>query len=76
MLSVGDELKDGFDISINYLDENISFIDDIKTFYIRRKDVTTEYLTSLKKINVEMLDLITKNSINISVGSKPMLIKI
>lgn len=73
MLSVGDELKDGFDISINYLDENISFIDDIKTFYIRRKDVTTEYLTSLKKINVEMLDLITKNSINISVGSKPIM---
>mgnify|MGYP004708738227 CR=1 FL=1 len=73
MLSVGDELKDGFDISINYLDENITFIEDIKSFYIKRKDVTREYLMSLKKINVEMLDLITKKSINISVGSKPIM---
>ncbi|SGZ38173.1 uncharacterized protein HGUI_00373 [Hanseniaspora guilliermondii] len=73
MLSVGDELKDGFDISIDYLDQNISFIEDIKEFYIKRKEVTKEYLMNMKKINVDMLDLITKNSINISVGSKPIM---
>lgn len=73
MLSVGDELKDGFDISIDYLDQNIGFIEDIKEFYIKRKEVTKDYLMNIKKINVDMLDLITKNSINISVGSKPIM---
>lgn len=73
MISVGDELKDGFDISINYLEENITFIDNIKQYYIKRKQLTDLHLQNLKKLNLEQLDLITKQSINVSVGSKPIM---
>lgn len=73
MLSVGDELKDGFDISIDYLEENITFIDNIKQYYIKRKQLEDVHLANLKKLNIDQLELVTKQSINVSVGSKPIM---
>ncbi|XBW38692.1 hypothetical protein QEN19_004280 [Hanseniaspora menglaensis] len=73
MLSVGDELKDGFDVSINYLEENIVFIDNIKQYYVKRKQLDDTHMQNLKKLNTDQLEIITKQSIDVSVGSKPIM---
>ncbi|CCH41075.1 SLIT-ROBO Rho GTPase-activating protein 1 [Wickerhamomyces ciferrii] len=70
-VSIGNELKDGFKETNNWINNNIHFLTDVEQFYRQRSQIEREYATNLNKLTSEFLKKKANKTTSISVGDEP-----
>ncbi|KAH3688414.1 hypothetical protein WICPIJ_000553 [Wickerhamomyces pijperi] len=70
-ISIGNELKDGFKETNNWVTNNINFLGDIEQFYQQRSLLEKEYATKLNALTAEFLSKKANKTTSISVGDSP-----
>ncbi|CAM9016704.1 unnamed protein product [Wickerhamomyces anomalus] len=70
-VSIGNELKDGFKETNNWVSNNISFLTDVEQFYRQRSQLEKQYATDLQKLTAEYLKKKANKTTAISVGDEP-----
>lgn len=70
-LSIGNELKDSFKPTANWINNNINWLSDIEEFYRERATIELEYANKLKLLTKKHFDKKAKISSIVSVGDEP-----
>lgn len=70
-LSIGNELKDSYDITKKWVDTNIDFLHDIDSFYKERAALELDYSVKLRELTKKYFDKKADKSAVLSVGSSP-----
>ncbi|KTB05530.1 Protein BZZ1 [Nakaseomyces glabratus] len=70
-LSIGNEIKDGFKETYDWVHQNIKWLKDTEQFYRERAKLEREYSEKLSKLCGEFLNRKSNISVTLSVGEKP-----
>lgn len=70
-VSIGNELKDSFKETANWVSNNVSFLSDIEMFYRQRAQIEKEYAMQLQRLSAEFLKKKANRTTNVSVGDEP-----
>ncbi|CAN6644724.1 protein Bzz1p [Trichomonascus vanleenenianus] len=70
-VSIGDELKDGYKPTDNWVSNGIKFMDDVTSFYRERATIEKEYASKLTALTAKYFEKKAKVSTNMSVGDHP-----
>lgn len=70
-VSIGNELKDSFKETSNWVNNNVQFLSDVEQFYRQRIQIEREYSSQLQKLTSEYLKKKANRSIAVSVGDEP-----
>ncbi|CAI5758379.1 unnamed protein product [Candida verbasci] len=72
-LSIGNELKDSYKITNQWISNNNNWLSDIDEFYRERSNLEKEYATKLKELTRKYFEKKSKISSNLSVGDEPQI---
>jgi hypothetical protein len=70
-VSIGNDLKDSFKETSNWVNNNIQFLTDVEQFYRQRSQIEKEYASQLQKLSAEYLRKKANKTTNVSVGDEP-----
>ncbi|KAG0683453.1 hypothetical protein C6P40_000097 [Pichia californica] len=70
-ISIGNEIKDGFNKTDKWVKANIGFIGEMESFYRQRALIEREYADKLQKLTTESFQKVSKLSPVLSVGEEP-----
>lgn len=73
MTSIGNEVKDGFKQTKNWVSNNIEFLSDVEQFCRQRSVIEREYANSLQRLTAEYLKKKANKTTSISVGDEPLI---
>jgi hypothetical protein len=73
MTSVGNEVRDGFKQTHNWVSNNVEFLSDIEQFYRQRSVIEKDYASSLQRLTAEFMKKKANKSTSISVGDEPLI---
>lgn len=71
MASIGNELKDSFKETHNWVSNNLSFLTEVEQFYRQRSALEKEYASKLNTLTSEFLKRKANKTTSISVGDEP-----
>ncbi|CDR46674.1 CYFA0S25e00782g1_1 [Cyberlindnera fabianii] len=70
-VSIGNELKDAFKETDNWVGNNLVFLSDVEQFYRQRSQIEKEYASKLQALSSEYLKKKATRTTNVSVGDNP-----
>ncbi|ODV96033.1 hypothetical protein PACTADRAFT_49453 [Pachysolen tannophilus NRRL Y-2460] len=73
VISIGNELKDGYKPTNQWVKNGINWLSDIEAFYRARASIEKEYSSKLQSLCGEYFKKKAKSSINLSVGDEPVI---
>lgn len=72
-LSIGNELKDSYNVTEKWVSNGINWLADIDEFYKERASIEREYATKLRELTKRHFDKKAANSSKLSVGDDPQI---
>ena len=70
-LSIGNELKDSYDLTYKWVSLNLKWLKEIEAFYQQRAKIELEYSEKLKNLAADFSQRTSKSKVALSVGETP-----
>ena len=70
-ISIGDELKDGYPRTKQWISTNLAFVQEMESFYRQRAAIEREYADKINRLTTDSFAKLSKQAPILSVGEKP-----
>ncbi|KAF6011404.1 hypothetical protein HII13_002498 [Brettanomyces bruxellensis] len=71
-ISIGNEIKDGFERTDKWVKANLTWLSEIETFYRQRATIEKEYAEKMKQLTSAAFKKKAEETATLSVGEKPL----